>query len=65
MKIEYDKEMERVKCKKSVKILIFIYDQVLKDLKNKKAEIVKLKHKRRFLKMLGLEITTEDKDRKH
>ena len=64
-KDECDKEIERNKCKNSVKMLKFNHNQILKDVKKKKAEIVKLKHKRRFLKMLGLEITTEDKDRKH
>ena len=35
-------------------MLTFNYDQVLKDVKNKNAEIFKLKDKRRFLNALDL-----------
>ena len=40
------------------------HNQVLKEAKNKKAEIIKLKGRRRFLKMLDDEIAAEEKYRK-
>ena len=43
-------------------MLTFNYNQVLKEVKKKKDEIVKLKGKRRFLNMIDDEIKSEVKD---
>ena len=66
-KDECDKLIERDKHKKSVKILTFNYDQALKEVKMKKAKIIKLKGRRafKFDKWLEDEIAPEEKDRKH
>ena len=61
---ENDKETERDKHKKSVKILTINCNQVLKEVKKKTAEIVKLKGRRIFLNMLDDEIVAEEKDQK-
>ena len=45
---EYDEEIERDKHKKSVKLLTINYNQVLRELKKKKAKIVKLKGRQKF-----------------
>ena len=42
-------------------MLIINYNQVLKEVKMKKAEIVKLKDKRRFLNTLDIEKIAEEK----